>query len=203
MNNKQRYQRAFSPLRASDDFLTEVRIMKQNHDTLRRGLTLCAAVIAVLAMATVCYATDVGGIRQLVRVWILGEEKSATLEIRDGHYTLTDGKGDTILSGGGTAIGFDGTERPLNEEEILEHLDSPEVRYYDDDTVLLYYHDQQIDITDQFDEDGVCYLKVGKLYFTIKYQNGFGTSPDDYPAPDSFNTVPPQGETYVFPATEK
>lgn len=68
MNNKERYQRAFSPLHASKDFLTEVQPMKQTHHSLRRGLTLCAAVIALLTMATVCYAADVGGIRQIVQV---------------------------------------------------------------------------------------------------------------------------------------
>lgn len=204
MNNKERYQRAISPLHASKDFLTEVQPMKQTHHSLRRWLTLCAAVITLLAMATVCYAADVGGIRQIVQIWLLGEEKNATFEIEDGRYTLTDEDGVALFSGSARAIGNDGSERPLSEEEILTYfVNIPDVMYYDDDTVWLYYQDQKIDITDQFDENGLCYQKVGNLYFTIKYENGFSTSPDDYPDPDTFNTEVPESSPYRFPASEK
>lgn len=204
MNNKERYQRAISPLHASKDFLTEVQPMKQPHHSLRRGLTLCAAVITLLAMVTVCYAADVGGIRQIVQIWLLGEEKNATFEIEDGRYTLTDEDGVALFSGSASAIGNDGSERPLSEEEILTYfVNIPDVMYYDDDTIWLYYQDQKIDITDQFDENGLCYQKVGNLYFTIKYENGFSTSRDGYPDPDTFNTDAPASSAYRFPASEK
>lgn len=204
MNNKKRYQRAFSPLHASKDFLTEVQPMKQTRHSLRRGLTLCAAVITLLTMATVCYAADVAGIRQIVQVWLHGEEKTATLEMQDGRYTLTDEDGVSIISGSARAIGNDGSERLLSEDELLAYfVNIPDVMYYDDDTVWLYYQDYKIDITDQFNEDGLCYQKVGGLYFTIKYENGFSTSSDDYPDPDTFNTEVPESSPYRFPASEK
>ena len=124
--------------------------------------------------------------------------------MQDGHYTLTDEDGVSIISGSARAIGNVGSERLLSEEELLAYfVNIPDVMYYDDDTVWLYYQDQKIDITDQFDENGLCYQKVGNLYFTIKYENGFSTSPDDYPDPDTFNTDAPASGAYRFPASEK
>lgn len=204
MNNKERYQQAFSALHASGDFLTEVRPMtSKTHTTLRRGTVLCAAVILLFAMATVCYAADVGGIQRILQVWIRGEQINAQLEIQNGSYTLTDENGNFLQGGGGVSFGDDGSQQPLSDSQILEHLESPEVRYYDDGTVFLYYRDQTVELTERFDEDGVCYLKLGNLYFTVKYHGGFATSPEAYVRPDSFNTEPPAGETYLYPATEK
>ena len=56
-----------------------------------------------------------------------------------------------------------------------------------------YYYSQQIDITDRFDEDGICYVQLktdsGILYLTIKYQDGFASSPHRYPSPKKFGTT--------------
>jgi len=102
-----------------------------------------------------------------------------------------DSEGNPVeQGGGGIAINDDGSERPLTESEILNHLDDPDVRYEDDGSVWIYYYDQKINITDKFDEN-VCYAKLsnGKetLYMTIKYQNGWSTSPNKYLSPSSFN----------------
>ena len=43
------------------------------------------------------------------------------------------------MGGGGVAFEPDGTERALTEEEMLEHLNAPEVVYEDDGTVTVYY----------------------------------------------------------------
>lgn len=204
MNNKERYQQAFSALHASRDFLTEVQPMtSKTHTTLRRGAVLCAAVILLFAMATVCYAADVGGIQRILQVWIRGEQVNARLDIQNGSYTLTDENGNFLQGGGGVSFGDDGSEQPLSDSQILEHLESPEVRYYDDGTVFLYYRDQAVELTDRFDDDGVCYLKLQNLYFTVKYHGGFATSPETYVQPGSFNTEPPTSEVYLYPATEK
>lgn len=92
------------------------------------------------------------------------------------------------LAGGGVAIEEDGSERPLTESELLEELHYPEVRYLEDGTVWVYYYDQKIEITDQFEED-VCYVKVSKgeetLYMTILYQDGWCTSPYKYEPAES------------------
>ena len=95
------------------------------------------------------------------------------MEIREGSYTLTyeDGNGESRQqSGGGVAIGPDGTERPVTEEEILEHLDAPDVEY---------------------PEDGVCYVKLAEpgrtLYVTVRYGNGCAYGTDAYAQPWTFN----------------
>lgn len=196
MTNKQRYQRTFGTLHASDDFLKEVSAMKTTkHFPARRLIGLCAAVILILGMATAAYAADMGGIQRRVQLWIHGDQTDVVLDIRDGQYTATyeDSEGNSHeFGGGGVAIEPDGSERPLTEEELLEHLDHPEVEYEDDGTVWVYYRGQKIEITDKFDDSGVCYvqLKDGDdiLYMTIKYQNGCATSPNCYIAPSEFNT---------------
>ena len=196
MTNKQRYQRTFGTLHASDDFLKEVSAMKTTkHFPARRLIGLCAAVILILGMATAAYAADVGGIQRRVQLWIHGDQTDVVLDIRSGQYTATyeDSEGNSHeFGGGGVAFKPDGSERPLTEEEILEHLDRPEVEYEDDGTVWVYYRGQKIEITGKFDEDGVCYvqLKDGDdiLYMTVKYQDGYATSPNCYIAPSEFNT---------------
>ena len=68
----------------------------------------------------------------------------------------------------------DGQEHPLTESDIEEELNAPDVEYYDDGSVWVYYKNQKIDITDKFDDEKICYLKIedGKdtLYLTIKYE---------------------------------
>lgn len=62
----------------------------------------------------------------------------------------------------------------------MEELNAPDGRYLEDGTVWIYYYDQEIEITDRF-QDGVCYAKVSNgdetLYMTILYQNGWSSSP--------------------------
>ena len=195
MTKKQRYQHTFGTLHASDDFLKEVSAMKTTkHFPARRLIGLCAAVILILAMSTAAYAADVGGIQRRVQLWIHGDQTDVVLDIRDGQYTATyeDSEGNSHeFGGGGVAIEPDGSERPLTEEELLEHLDHPEVEYEDDGTVWVYYRGQKIEITDKFDDSGVCYvqLKDGDdiLYMTIKYRGGFAVNPNHYISPSQFN----------------
>ena len=72
----------------------------------------------------------------------------------------------------------------------MEELNSPKVEYKDDGTVWVYYGEQKMEITDRFQDD-VCYVKVSDgektLYMTVKYQNGWCTSPYKYESPDAFN----------------
>ena len=154
------------------------------------AVLLCAAVIAVFAMAGVCYAEDVGGIQRTIQLWCYGDQTDAVLEIQDGSYELTYEAADGVHSegGGGVAIDAFGRERPLTEEELLEDLqDRIDVTYREDGTVWVYYKDQSMDITDLFDENGVCFvqLKDGKetVYLTVEYDSCFSWSTECYLQP--------------------
>ena len=60
------------------------------------------------------------------------------MTVEPGHYTLeyTDENGETQQrGGGGVAFEPDGTERPLTPEELMEHLNAPEVSYEDGSTI--------------------------------------------------------------------
>ena len=195
MTNKEKYQRAFSVLHASDDCVMEVKSM--NRATKRyipRLAAACMAIVMLLGMMAVAYAADIGGIQRTIQIWFQGEQTDAVLEIQDGEYTLgyqdADGNAQEI-HGGGIAIGPNGQERSLTEEEILEELNMPEVVYKDDGSVWVYYQSQKIDISDKFDENGVCYVLLKDVnsdrYMTIKYNNGYATSSYKYPNPDTFN----------------
>ena len=145
-------------------------------------------------MAVTAYAADIGGIRRIIQIWLHGDQTTAVLDIQNGQYTLTDEKGSFIKGGGGVAFEPDGSERPLTEEEILEHLEHPEVIYQEDGSIWLYYRGQKIDITDRFDEEGYCYLELQDgeevLYATIEKNGGLTTSPTAYLKPHKFGTSP-------------
>ncbi len=194
--NKERYRRTFSVLRASDRMIEVKTMEKTRRICIKRFVPVLVALGLVFGMATAAYAADVGGIQRIVQVWIHGEQTDAIMEIEGGEYSryslkYKDENGQTKeRAGGGVAFNADGTERPLTEEEILEELNQPEVIYEEDGTVKVYYHDQVIDITDKF-KDNVCYVKIieGKetIYMTVKYNNGYSTSPSGYVDPKKFN----------------
>lgn len=184
MTDKERYKRTFSLLRASQlEFKEEMTMNKTKILPVRRLVSLCAAALMIAAMASVAYAADVGGIRRVVEIWIHGDRTNAVLEVKEKSYTLKNDQGETVQAGGGVAIDIFGRERPLSEEEILDHLDTPEVEYKEDGTVWVYYRGQTLEITDLF-QDGVCYvqLKDGDevRYLTVQYQEGYSVSPHGY-----------------------
>jgi len=154
------------------------------------GLILAACLVFTLAVTA--YAADIGGIRRIIQIWLYGDQTTAVLDVQNGQYTLTDEEGSFIMGGGGVAFEPDGSERPLTEEEILEHLDHPEVAHKEDGSIWVYYRGQKVEITDRFDADGYCYLELrdgeDTLYATIDKNGGMATSPTDYPQPDEFGT---------------
>ena len=196
MTEKERFQRAFAPLHASPDTLTEVmKMTEQKHGkrALRRAATLGLAAALVLALGSVAYASDLGGIQRTVQLWLKGDQTDAVMTIDQGRYTIdyTDKDGTKHeMGGGGIAIEDDGTERALTEEEMLEHLDAPEVVYEDDGTVMIYYRGQSLDITDRFDENGLCHVLLrdeqdgGKtLFVTIRYNDSYSYNATKYEDP--------------------
>ena len=76
MTEKERFQRAFAPLHASPDTMTEVMKMterKMKRSALRRAATIGLAAALVLALGSVAYASDLGGIQRTVQLWLNGE----------------------------------------------------------------------------------------------------------------------------------
>lgn len=152
----------------------------------------------ILGGAGTAYAANVGGIQRTIQLWIHGDQTNATMEISNDGTASTyqieyqDADGTTRqVNGGGVSIDQDGTQKPLTQEELMEEINAPDVEYSDDGKVTVYYQNQVLDITDKFDKDNICYVKIenGKdiLYLTVKYNNGFCYSYDKYPAPSSFN----------------
>ena len=172
MTEKERFQRAFAPLHASPDTMTEVMKMteqKTKRPALRRAATIGLAAALVLALGSVAYASDLGGIQRTVQLWLNGEMTDATLTVNEGSYTLRyPDKDGTEHERGGGGIAIE-----------------------DDGTVTVYYLDQKLDVTDKFDEDGVCYVQLEggekTIYMTIKRGNGYATSTTKYILPNEFN----------------
>ncbi len=196
MTNKEKYKQAFSAIHISDEFSLEVRKVKKTSKTKKTNQMVAsvAAFLLLVGGSTVAYAANLGGIQRTIQLWIHGDQTEVTIDFSaDGSYGMeySDGEGDTVhQGGGGVAFNPDGSERPLSEDELLDHLDDPDVRYEDDGSVWIYYFNQKIDITDKFD-DNVCYTQVSNgeetLFMTIKYQNGWCSSPHKYQSPSSFN----------------
>lgn len=181
MTNKEKYKQAFSVLHTSDISEGEVKYMVKLRKQQKMKLAAAAIAVCVIVGGTgTAYAANVGGIQRTIQLWMHGDQTSATLDLNtdDGSYSLE--YKDT-----------DGNERPLTEDEIMEELNAPDVEYFDDGSVWVYYKNQQIEITDKFDKDNICYVKIENgdetIYMTVKYQNGYSTSPDKYPDPRSFN----------------
>ena len=196
MTKKEKYKQAFSAMHISDDFSLEVNKMEAKSKKMKSNkLVACvAACVLLIGSATAAYATDVGGIQRTLQLWIQGDQTEVTIAFDgNGSYSMdyTDSEGNIRhQGGGGVSIAPDGTETPLTEEELIERLTAPDVRYEDDGTVCVYWFGQKVDITDKF-ENNVCYVKLMNgddiLYMTVKYQNGYSTSPNKYTNPSLFN----------------
>lgn len=196
MTNREKYKQAFSVLQTSGEISLEVENMAimNKKAKLKAAAAVISTCLIVAGGSGIAYAADIGGIQRTIQLWIEGDQTSATFEYNsDGSYNISipSEDGETKeYGGGGIAYEPDGIERPLTEEELLEQLNDPEVDYKDDGTVWVYYYDQKIEITDKF-EDDICYLKLSNgdetVYMTIKYQDGWCSSPHKYESPDSFN----------------
>lgn len=201
MTDKERFQETFKYLHASPKIITEVLNMSEEKRVIsvnrKRNMGRVAAAVAALVIAvgsgSVAYAMDLGGIQRIVQVWIHGDQTDAVFTVNEGEYTLEyeNEEGNLVQqSGGGIAFEADGTQRPLTEEELWEDVTAPDVEYKEDGTVWVYYKNQELNITDKF-ENEICYLQLedgDKVKFlTIKYQNGYAMSPHGYVQPWEFN----------------
>jgi hypothetical protein len=196
MTNKEKYKQAFSVLQISENFSLEVEkiAMQSKKRTMKTVAAVVAACLILVGGSGTVYAANLGGIQRTIQLWIHGDQTDTTITFNsDGSYDMSyQGKNGQIVESGGGGISFedDGSERALTEEELMDHLNAPEVVYKDDGTVWIYYYNQKINITDKF-EDDFCYVKVSNkdetLYMTIKYQDGWCTSPNKYVSPSNFN----------------
>lgn len=196
MTNKEKYKQAFSAIHTSDDFSLEVEKMERTNKQhkFKTMIASFAACVLLAGSATAAYAADVGGIQRTIQLWIHGDQTEATIQFDgNGNYSMdfTDSEGNLKhQGGGGIAIAPDGTETPVSEEELTDQLTAPDVEYEEDGSVWIYWFDQKVDITDKF-ENSVCYVKLESdkesLYVTVKYQNGYATSPHRYLSPSEFN----------------
>ena len=193
MTNKEKYQRTFSVLHASELDLEETAMNKRKGIRISKRITaVCAAAAIAAAMSVGAYATDIGGIQRKVQIWLHGDQTDAVLDIQQQenstHYTLkyTDDNGEEReIHGGGVAMDGFGGERPLTEEEIADHIyNAIDVDFRDDGTVWAYYKGCTMEITDKFDEDGYCYvqLKDGDdvKYLTVEPDGGYRVSDDKF-----------------------
>lgn len=107
MTNKERYQRAFGTLRASEKIKQEAIEMANNREqayknyrSYLRGRRIVVAVVAmvlVLAMTAVAYAATDGQLFQMVRVFINGQERDATVYMNDdGSLSIGVEPGDKV-----------------------------------------------------------------------------------------------------------
>ena len=198
MTNKEKYKQAFSVLHTSENFSPEVEIMAKlnKKNKIRAIIAACIGIFTVGGLGTTAYAANVGNIQRQIQLWVQGDQTTATLDIDETQgeykisYTGTDGA-PVEISGGGITIDINGNEKPVNEQEIMEHIMMPSVEYLYDGTIWVYYKDRQMEITDKFDEEGFCYTQIadgGQTYYmTIKKNGGYGIDTIKYPSKKNFN----------------
>ena len=197
MTNKERYQRTFSKLHASEQFdpegikMTMTKSKKRLH--ISKFTAVCAAAVLALGMGTTAYAADIGGIQRTIQIWLHGDQTSAELQIEQGDhttYTMTyeDENGDKKeVHGGGVAYDMWGNEIPITEEDIMRDvINQPEVDIKEDGTAFVYFKNQSVEITDKFDEQGICYTQVTDgdktYYMTINKNGGYHMNTSKYPS---------------------
>ena len=128
--------------------------MKKENKTkhvYNRIAAAAAAFVLVLSASTAAYASDLGGIKTMISVWINGEHQDAVLTSKDGNeYTFTykDGDGkDVTIGGAGVTSDENGNERPMTASEIAEGFGNTAVDRDDNGTVYLTYKNLKFDIT--------------------------------------------------------
>ena len=190
MKNHEKYKAAFSVLQPTRELELEVPTMHEQKKafTHKRVLALCAAVLILAALAASVYAADLGGIQTTLKTWFHGRE--ATVEVTPGEngeygFAIKDENGETTaaFSGGGVAM-ENGKERPLTPEEMLETHEL-EVEVSEDGKAMLYFRDRSYDITDLFNQNGVCKVKLKdetKTLFKTIYVNVKLEGHDDAPS---------------------
>lgn len=175
----------------------KVKKIKVHSKVWRVAVAAVFCFVVILSAGVTAYAADIGGFREKFDLWIDGEKKTATVrEVYDGEIDWVDGTtldladkvpcnvdSDKMKSYVLEAEGEDGQEPAaiitfydaddISWNEIVAHLNGPQVSFNEDGSIVVYYCDQVIDITDQFEVD-ICCVELehegqrGKLYVNKK-----------------------------------
>lgn len=162
MTNKERYKQAFSALHPSVQLSLEAEEMARIQQKHKINIAVAAAIICavVIGGSGTAYAADIGGIREKLSMWLYGAQTEVEVtDDGDGGYTFTyEHNGEKREMGlGGISIDENGNETWLSADELADDMNRhADVMADEDGTVWVYYYDQQINITDLFDEDGIC-----------------------------------------------
>lgn len=165
MTNKEKYKQAFSVLHTSGKKTWEVEKMIQIQKKHKANIAVAAAVTCaiLIGVSGTAYAADLGGIREKLALWIHGQETEVDISYEKGSYTYTyEQDGEThVKGGGGVNIDENGAETPISAEELFAYLNEyAEVETDEDGTIWVYYYEQQINISDLFDENGFCRIAL-------------------------------------------
>lgn len=162
MTDKELYKKAFSVLHSSAQLSLEVEEMAKIQKKHKTNMAVAAALICtvIIGGSGTAYAADLGGIQEKLSLWLHGKETEVEVTATGGGgYTFTYEQDGEIreFGGGGVSIDEDGTETWLYADELAEDMNRYADVYADEKGVVhVYYYDQEIDITDLFDEDGIC-----------------------------------------------
>ena len=155
--NKENYKRAFPHVQPSRVITMEDLEMNRKSYVRGRILTVIGSIAGtVILTGGVCYAANVGGIQDTVKLWLYGNQVEAIVDKdEDGMYLVTyeDDNGQHQFHGGGAVLDEDGTWRPYTEEEYAELISTQiDVRPHidSDGRIMLYAKDVELDITDMF-----------------------------------------------------
>lgn len=187
MTDRERYQKAFASIHLPEDFVFDPdRKQSDRRHRFRGAIAAACLACAVCIGGMTAYAADLNGIQRTIQVWLHGDQTTAVIDFNKDnditHYSMTDRNGKKI-SGGGVKINSDGSESPLSAKEIQNDLNMPHTEVVNGRNYL-YYKDKSIDITDRFDNDGLCYILIKdgdkKLYITAAKSGGCSENPNRY-----------------------
>lgn len=187
MTDKEKIRRAFSSVRLPDDFDIDLESRGRKRIAHFRNAAAAACIaLALVVSGVTAYAADFGGIQRTVQIWLHGDQTTAVISIDEDnnitHYSVADDEGNEI-HGGGVAIENDGSERALTESEVQQDLNYPQKETIDG-RIYLFYKDRKIDITDMFDDEGLCYITLDNgdetFYVTVTKDAGLSTSTKRY-----------------------
>lgn len=203
MTNREKYKEAFSVLQTSRDISLEVENMANMKRKRKMNLAFAAfAVCVIIGGSATAYAADVGGIQEIFSAWINGQK--VTVSVKDNAdengYTFSYNNEGTevVWGGGGVAFDENGEEVKLSAQDIMdEYSDTPQIDTDDAGRVWIYLKDQSEDITDLFDEKGVCRVAVTSEGIT-HYVKITRDKDGSYPY-ESTTDVPKEGKELYTP----
>lgn len=191
MKNAEKIKRAFDALQPSRDFSMEVEEMTAKKRPLSKALaSVCVAAALVIAGATAAYAADLAGFRQALSLWIQGEQRNGVMEqVGEGEFVFIDEDGRENIYRG--TIDDGSGERPMTMDEMLHNEEMEAHPFFEEKengSVWMYYKEQKVDITEQFENGNTAFVTLddgGKtLYFTVRWEEdgsfGANVSPSGF-----------------------